>query len=497
MKFHHAIAILFVLSFGSRAWCQVPEYTPEEALSMLDQRIRSVLGFKAPGQSQTDPPTWLSLTYVGLEVPKDDKRLVDLIAVQCPPATNELTTYSTAHRLDEVYEVILKNSSLSKPTVQIQGVEEAKKLLVDSNSDSGLSKKYEQYRSWQNKYLSAAQLFDEAKGRNDSAAQNAAQTQMNLILKDWRLLGHKTEMEAAEEKLWAADANSSLTNAQWREQLLSAYRNIASDAQQGTTTANSIAIPRSFLHPSPESWSGDAGWTKVKFDKSDEWSRTEDEYRKSTRYANAGGGFLFWRARASGEREEVYTEHREVKKASQIGYEFEIRRAVIYRPWFDQRFFFNPGFWTWRRPRTVQETAPLPRVSIGPENGFPPLTNPQPKYVDDNVDVPIIPSEVIVARRLKLRATVSTDDYRKIDEQRKSSASVSGRGFFFFSLRGGAGGSNESKLTEVETKNGRTTFEMSAEGPIVIGYISNVVPKAPNPSMDGREWPTEAWGANR
>jgi hypothetical protein len=152
----------------------------------------------------------------------------------------------------------------------------------------------------------------------------------------------------------------------------------------------------------------------------------------------------------------------------------------------------EPGFWTWLRPDAVPQATALPRVSDGAAGGLP-VDNPTAKYVDSFISVPLIPSEVVVARKLKVTATVSDSDYQKIVDVSNNAADVSGRVFFFFKASGG--GTNTSKLTKISSANGNTTFSMSFEGPVVIGFISNVVPMTPAPKKDGREWPPQAWGA--
>lgn len=475
----------------SNVLAQTPQYTPEQALSLLDRQIRTTLGFHEPGAGSSDQPTWLSLSYVGLEVPKDDEQLIDLISVQCPPATNSLTSYSTPQRLDQIYEMILTNASLSRPTTTISGLEAAQAKIRNPMTKM-VTPEFVAYREYQQKYLDAAGLFDEAKARNAPATElQRLNNKLTIVLQDWINFGYKQDIDAALNLALAADANGSLVNAEWRRELLRFYRNIAGGAAP-TTNANSLAIPRSTLHPSPDKWEGDAGWTKVTYSKIDTFNNTEDTYQKQTRYGSAGGGFLFWRVGGSASSSEEHETHREITKASRIGYNFEIRRAIINRPWLDQRFFFEPGFWTWNRPSNVPAESPVPLVSKGSDANMP-IENPGSKYIDTPISVPMIPSEVIVARKLSVTATVSNSDFQKIKDIKESGADVSGRAFFFFKISGG--GTNVSTLSNVTTQGGETTFTLSFEGPVVIGFISNVVPKLPAPKNDGRPWPGEAWGA--
>lgn len=478
--------LLLALS-ANAALAQVPEYTPEQVLSLLDRQIRSTLQFKEPGVNQQ---SWLSLTYVGLEVPKDDPLLVDLIAVQCPAAANELTSYSTARRLDQIYELILNKASLSVPNVTIPGLDEAQKTIRDGNGNP--TPKYLAHLKHRDAWLNAANLFDEARRRNDTVAMADCQNKLNQAEENWVMFGFKTEMEAAVDKMLASDANGSILNTAWRRQLLNYHRNRAAGGSQGSFTTASIAVPRSTLHPAPDKWTDNAGWTKVAFKKEDAFSSENDEYRKKTRYGSAGGGFLFWSASASKHSVEESQSHREVKKASKIAFEFELRRAIFDRPWLDQRFFFEPGFWTWLRPNATPPEATLPRVSLGTSNGFP-VENGTAAYIDTPIPIPMVPSEVVVARKLKLTMTVSNSDFQSIKTQSESSANANGRAFFFFRVSGG--GSDVAKISNVQSSGGLTTFDLSFEGPVVIGFISNVVPQTPEPKKDGRQWPAEAWGA--
>ena len=490
-RFPNAVAIALLLVCSSHG--QVPEYTPDQAMSRLDQAVRKTLGFPESGLLQTDPPQWLSLTYVGLAVAEDDARAVDLIAVTCPPADKTLGSFSSAHELDKVYRTILDFSTLARQQCVIPGLQAAREVLLDPKTKKH-TPEYTAYREYYNKFEDVTELITDVTTDPDlsSTARDQKLRALNKKLvrvkRDWSVEGFKKKIEDALEKVMAHQAIAEEGNVEWRRELLSSWQLVADPAGVTTTGAN-MTIPRSFFHPAPSEWKEEAGWTGLTFSKSDTWSKDEEKHRKSHRYVSGSAGFLFAKARASGSRETENIDKHKISKASNLTFEFELKRAVIDRPWLDKRFLFEPRFWTWRRPTSVAPTEEIPRVSKGQDSDGAPVNNSKATYNDYKIPIPIVPVEAIVARNLTLKASVSVDDYKYIEEMTKSTFSGSG-GFLFWSV--GGGGSDYSKLTKGVKTGGKQEFSLTLAGPVVIGFISQVVPLAPDPGS-GREWEANAW----
>jgi hypothetical protein len=481
-----ALGILVLLGGSRPCNAQVPEYTPEQALSLLDRQIRSVFGYPPNGPLPTNPPSWLSLTYVGQVVTEDDPAGINIMLNQCPPASQTLGSFYSSQRLDQVYELVLKKSALAKQSVQVPGLDDAKKYLI---GPSGLTPQYQSYLDLQSKYLDEQGVLGDLIKAGNAAQVNIHQVKLKNALNAWILGGNKAEVEKALDKTRVNDAISNETNVAWRLDNLTASRVLADPTVDPSGAIPSNVVPKSVLHPSPGKWDLPAGWTKVSFTKTDTFSSSEETYRSSNRYVSGGGGFLFWRASAGGSKFEEKRENSTDSRASNIHYEFEVRRATIDRPWLDQRFFFNPGFWTWLRPDGVGTDAALPRVSKGVA-GNGPVDNSDAKYDGAPIATPLLPTEVIVARNVTLTATVNKALYNKIDELSKSDFSASGSAFFFFHL--GGGGQNTSTLKKITESGDKVDFSLTIQGPVIIGYISQVIPTTPAPDLN-KQWPVGAW----
>lgn len=485
----------FALVAFEKAEAQVPSYSPDQVLSLVDQRIRQVFGFPNSGPLTTEPAQWMSLTFVGLQIPdpaKDKNGMhdaIDLLAVACPPADQSLGTFSNTHRLDQVYEVVLTQTALFRPNVSIPGLKEAQDALVDPATNE-LKPEYVKYLDFQYQYDTAADEMAMAKieGASDDALRIHAR-KLQRILDQWIQQGYKNKLEPSIDKVYAKDVIDAASSIGWRGKLLSSYRNLA-DPLGGP--GNSATIPRSYLVPGVENWSGEAGWVNFKLSKSDSFSSSEEEHYKNSRHGSASGGGFFWKANASFSRTDSKDIEKSVDQLSNLTIEFSVRRSVIKRPWFDQRMIFEPGFWTWLKPVGTPENSEFPLLSKGKDEMGYPIPNPSAKYSTYTIPIPVVPSEVIVARKLRMLATVSRANYDKLETESKTDYSGGGSGgFLFWRVGASGGGSDWAKLRAVNKRADSVDFELTAEGPVVIGLISNVVPQMPNPRTG--VWPSEAW----
>jgi hypothetical protein len=486
-----SLSCFLVLLFCYRATAQsVTEYTPEQALSILDQQIR--IAFKFPldgGPLTTDPPQWLTLTHVGLEIPVDEQlemqNAINLLAVSCPPANDALGTFASSHRLDHVYELILTHTALRRPEIKIEGIAEAKAATI--NPDGTPTEKYQTYMRYEQEYDEKSKQITRAESDDEKLELGQEQ---DKILEAWTLSGHKKEIGEYLDKINADAAISDASGITWRLDMLAGYRRLMSGPFGGQRF--STIRPKSSLVPGVKSWQGNAGWTSWKFSKNESWKGSRETYDAKTRSYKISGGGWFWRSSGNYTKSESEKSEKRVEKVSNLEISFDLRRAVIDRPWLDQRLLFEPGFWTWLKPEGVSSDAPIPLVSKGDKAGSP-IDNKDAAYATYKIPIPIVPSEVIVARNLKLKATVSKSDYSMLETASKSNWSGGGSGgFLFWRVGASASGSDESILKKIDDLGDKVSFELSTPGPVAIGFISNVVPQLPSPRT-GALWPKNAW----
>jgi len=474
---------------------QNSEYTASQALSMLDKELRGVFQFPLDGTATgTDPNYWMSLTFVGLDLPDDEKeaqKVINQIAVFCPPADQKLGSFDSGHRLDQVYDVIMTQTAVSRPKITIDGIDEARKVLrKEVNGKLRPTDEFKEYNTYRNAVNDATTIMVEAQA--DGSATDA---QLLLLARkkrkaeeDLRNFGYKQEMEEALSKMMSQDAIDAENSMLWRREILLNYRDL-------TNPLSALARPRSYFIPSPKNWlNSDRGWSKVSIDTETTHSTLDESHYKKSGYASASGGGFFWKAKVNASHSSSTDQIDKVDEVKSLSISLEVKRVLIDRPWLDNRLFFEPGFWTWIAPDGTDPNSEIPLVSKGILDGVPDRTNSKAKFTDYRIPIPVIPTEIIVAKSLKLKTSMSSDKFKEFKKSSKTTISGGGSGRFLFWKAGGkAGGSYSSNIKNVVDDGTTASFEFDLKGPVIIGVISAVVPKLPDPKVAQRVWAKNAW----
>jgi hypothetical protein len=174
-----------------------------------------------------------------------------------------------------------------------------------------------------------------------------------------------------------------------------------------------------------------------------------------------------------------------VSKVSELSYKLDLLRVGIRRNWLDTSLFFDPSAWTWKQI-TGQPQADFPRIALALNQNGIPIDGQIRNYNNQRISFAMLPLECIVARNVAVTASVSNDDYAKIT----SESNVQGAGTLFGIF--GGGGSGKWSAENVTVSGNSTTFTVRLAGPVVIGYISQILPVGPNPNTS-LHWPNEAW----
>ena len=487
---------LFICAFlCCHIQAQEPKYTASEALAMLDKEIRGVFQFPTNGTATgTNPNYWMSLTFVGLDIPDDEKeaqKVINQIAVFCPAADQKLGSFASGHRLDQVYDVIMTQTAVSRPKIEIDGIDEARKALrKEIDGKLHPTDEFREFNSYRSKVNDATEALVLAQSDNTATEQELLLLgrKIRKAEEDLRVFGYKTEIEPALAKMMSQDAIDAESSMLWRREILLNYRGL-------TDPLSALAKPRSYFIPSPSNWlKSDRGWSSIKIDTTTTHKTLDESHYKKSGYASASGGGFFWKAKANANHSSSTDQIDRVDEVKTLAISLEVKRVLIDRPWLDNRLFFEPGFWTWIAPTGTDPNSEVPLVSKGITDGVPDRTNENAKYTDYRIPIPVIPTEVIVAKSLKLKASMSSAKYREFKKASKTTISGGGSGRFLFWKAGGkAGGSYSSNIKDVDDDGTTATFEFDLKGPVIIGVISAVVPKLPDPKVAGRVWAKNAW----
>ena len=337
----------------------------------------------------------------------------------------------------------------------------------------GTSPEYDAYK----RYLGeSSAILKKILIEKDNDATNALLIDYRNLESDWKVQGYKNEIEAALFQIEAGNGLFGSVRNFHRKQVLTTFRNngVAANWQVGSFTS-----PASEVSPRVPDWENASGWVQVKFD-----SKTYNNSSTSTNSSSSSGGFLHIGGLIGGaSKGGGNSNESSIKDIKEYGYSFELKRVRIIRKWLDTRVFSTAGGWAWTKK---EGTDGYPLIAGGYSADSLPIV---PKFVVyDNlpVDCPMIPSEMLIARNRVVTLTTSRDDYSKV----VSSGGSSGGGMF-----GGIIGGRKSRswtTTEISSSGNSVTYSVSAPGTAVIGLMSQLVGRLPDPNVNVK-WPDDAW----
>ncbi len=439
-------------------------YTPEQAVSVFYQNLRTAINPDLPKSH------WLSLSMVGAVAEAEDPSIVNDLGNFCPEPSPLVTSFTRARRLDGIYQKVLDGMTgpFRPPTDEFK---EAMKYLRNDAGEA--TPEFKAYIKREEAYVAATSKYLQEK---DSGKRAALLQDIIKSERDWTILGYRSEVDAALLAIEQNDTPYSPVKLSQRKRVLSHYRNaglIPSDI------VGAFKAPTTELSPPVALWENATGWTKFTYSSSE----VDNVYdARSTQERGFGGislGFVTVAGTGGGNKD---YEHK-VNEVKKFSYSFEIKRVIIRRPWLDTEVFFQPGGWTWKKtPNTVK----FPRVSEGLDAVGTPVTPSAVVYDNTPVDCGMLPLELIIARKRELVATTSKSDYEKVVTSGSSGGGGSAFGIF------GGGKKKSWTTTHIEEHGDDVTFKIEAPSTAVIGFISEVIPRLPEPNRNDT-WPETAW----
>lgn len=446
--------------------------SPDDAYNELFCALRRHLGFpKDTGQSGD---MWLSLTVVGALATADDPAAVNDLADFAPTASPYITSFSRSPKLSDIYESLIAYS-VPPERKETDAYKAARELLYDANDDA--TPAYKKFREFEDKMLVAQNKLLLA---TDLAVRNSALSEIKHVRDDWNAMGKKGDIDDALGEIGDVNFIMGKGMKARRRDILQAYRDLAVKGNGGVF--GDFSSPLSTLSVSPDKWSQLTNWSH--FDYSSSHRIVQTSFEERTKKGFGGVSFGFVNFGAKGGDHTVSETH--IEDSELFEYSFDVARTSVRRYWIDEKVFFEPARWTWK---TTPNTTSYPFVSSGRDNDGIPVGSIQPKIDNRLITVPLLPKEFILARNLKLTATMSTDNFNRYVKE----GSISGGGSLF-GIFGGAGGSSW-KVSNSTTQNDKVTFTIESPGISIIGIISQMIDKCPAPATD--TWPANAWLPNK
>ncbi|HET7454378.1 MAG TPA: hypothetical protein VFJ76_02545 [Solirubrobacterales bacterium] len=200
---------------------------------------------------------------------------------------------------------------------------------------------------------------------------------------------------------------------------------------------------------------GEGSWTKFSFTQADLAKQATSSTVEASGSVGGGWGLLSF---GGGANYKKHTEETSMDYSS-LELEVEIMRASIERPWLDP-LVFRAHSWRFKDASKV--------ISDGG-------SSVAPGQAESGALMPLLPTGVLVARKLKLKNALSHEDMQLAEEELKVHASI---GWGPFSLSGSYGQSSKSFAQHSSVKEGG----IEVEDPQVIGFFCDALPLCPSPN---------------
>jgi hypothetical protein len=365
---------------------------------------------------------------VHIELSEEEKKKIqrfrDLLTV-----TKEVEDIITGEKKTITEPGPLTLAYTSKLNEYLDAADEYLNLLIDSQSATGSDPEaIRRVAAWANKSKYVRRRLDAA-------------------FMAWVAQGYKNEYEEINAYINQVTQQSMVL---YKEDLLRKFENgLLTSTQEGTAGDfyYTTLIPGNFA-TSP-------GWTQFTFYEGD----YESHFSQETSSWSAGGGLSFGFFSIGGSAEHRQTEISTNQKSSNFRAKLEFTQIPIVRPWFD------PGFFT-MRAWTLDE---LWHLNWDQE-------------VSDGKDKPMgrlvaYPVTALFVRNVEFTLAEWDDHSRYFNESMKGGGSV---GWGPFSIGGSYSHGTETFDFNYHTEGGTVKID----GIQLIGFINNIIPKAPNLNPD-------------
>lgn len=378
--------------------------------------------------------------------PEDRKKIVELMDIV---PQSSWVYRASALAVSDVYQAILDNHEAaltSLTTAQQKQLSSAQSIIYKNKKNAEYSDAYKRYSAARTALATALGNLQDFQRANPDLAPPAALSDALAQARDnFDLIGDKNTIIAAKATI---DNLENLDPAVFWGKLRERYNS-------NTFPVGVAQVPVYDLLPGYQSWTDKSqSWGSYKLTDSDIESHSSSSHTSIS--GGIGGGWGLFSFGGGYGHSETST-HVSVD-GKNFSLEFELLRVAIIRPWLDGAVFRSQT-WQWQ-----------------------PGSNYAGKLISDGADVdsavtpkglmPLLPTELILARNVKLTANWSTD-IKNTFEQSTTSTVRAGWGPFSGSYS--RTDTSSSADSSVKVSGNTVTFEK----PQIIGYLVEVVPGSP------------------
>lgn len=450
--------------------------SPDEVYTKLYSAIRLALGF------HDDAPQsnfWVSISIVGsLADPKDPASVND-IANFAPLIEPTLISTTRVPTLDALYENII-NGQIGPDFTPSATYKAAQDVLYTDVLKQIATPEYQAYLDLESKVATATAALIAAKTPTEI---NAANLLLKTARQNFNTAGFVTRIASALNTITATNAGSLAVKDLRRRNILQVYRDASAVKYPSNGADLAFTSPVSEVSPKPEDWPNQTGWTQVSCASSSTSTFTSFEKK----VMGGSGGFSLGFITFGGSASSTTVNQNKVTNIRNLSYSFKLLKVPIRRVWLDSSIFIEPTRWAWRNPNV--KTSDYPASAMGADkDGFPQAAKVD-SYDGQNIFIPLLPMSLVLAKEVEISATVSNTDFVKFQNSHGG-----GGGVALFGVIGGVGKSDYTLETTSQTGTD-TSFVIKSDGISVIGVISQIIAKQPDPNKQFT-WTNDAWLPN-
>ncbi len=470
--------------------------TPEAVKTML--AATQAAGSTASGSSGSSAPQGLTDAQLSqlraqdvsglFQQAESFARLVDFIP-ECGSITgrkfSQKMIQADQGSLSDVYEMTLKMSQVMQsqiPADTQQKIDHFRSLLTattektdlitgEKTQVSGPSPLVQVYNEKMTAFDNAALAYNNA--RISAMAANDPQSvqyfavngpilrnQVKAAMDDWVGAGYKNQYE---------EMNAYIAQVEQRDLSL-LKKNYLDDLEKARLTG--IASGSDFFYTAltPAHFATSAGWSRFHFSAGDFSSYANAKFNSSGWEASASVGFLGFGATGGGGHSEEKSQYNSSFNSDHTSMSFDICQVAIVRPWMKTSYLNSH---TWR----FDAGNPDVKGQMLNDGGKP------PKGL-----LPAYPTSIIFIKNLLLDLGNNSGVQNYMHQQESSHAGGGGVCFGPFCLSASASHSSSSSSTQSNWGYSFTDQGLSVPGMQIIGYKCHVLPKAPDPSPDVKNW---------